>query len=61
MAGMHGGTCSLALAPTNASQGQWIRSVGTLGKMAKQPLGMRVPVNGTVTSAGVTGVGFPCS
>ena len=26
----------MALAPTNASQGQWIRLVGTLGEMAKQ-------------------------
>ena len=51
----------MALAPTNASQGQWIRLVGTLGEMARQPLGMRVPVNGTVTSAGVAGVGFPYS
>ena len=52
----------MALAPKNASQGQWIQMVAMLGEMAKQqPLGGRVRINGTVISAGVGGVGFPSS
>ena len=52
------GTFSLAWAPTNASQGQWIRMVSMLGEMADPPSGGRVTVYETDSSAGVAGVGF---